>query len=56
VGLLAGLHKHHEAQEQAAQHAQAQCQQAQQYTQQQMADFKKAFGLCLQAKGYMVSY
>ena len=44
------------ASQQAAQQAEAQGAQAQQATQQQMDNFKKAFSVCLEGKGYTVKY
>jgi hypothetical protein len=56
AGLLIGHRRKREAQEQAQAQAQQQGQQAQAATQEQMTNFKKAFGVCLQAKNYMVQY
>ena len=56
AGLVAGRRKARKAQGQATQQAEAQGQQAQQATAEQMANFKKAFSVCLEAKKYMVKY
>jgi hypothetical protein len=45
-----------EAQAQAQQQAAEQAEQREQATEQEMANFKKAFSVCLEAKNYMVKY
>ena len=45
-----------EAQAQAQQQAASQAEQREETTEQQMANFKKAFSVCLEAKDYMVKY
>lgn len=54
VGVVSGRRKARAAQEQATQQAEQAGQQAQAATADQMNNFKKAFGVCLEAKGYMV--
>ena len=56
AGLLIGHRRKKEAQEQAEQQATQQAQSAQAGTAEQMTNFKKAFGVCMQAKNYMVQY
>ena len=56
AGVIRGSRKSKEQSAQAAQSAQAQGAQAQQATAQQMDNFKKAFSVCLEGKGYMVKY
>lgn len=56
AGVVAGRRKARRAQEQATQQVEASGQQAQQATAAQMDNFKKAFSVCLEAKGYMVKY
>jgi len=56
IGGLAARRRGHMAQEEATQQVQAQSQEAQQATQEQMTNFKKAFSVCLEAKKYMVKY
>jgi hypothetical protein len=56
AGLIIGRRRAQAAQAQATQQAQQQGQQSQQQIQQEMTNFKKAFSVCLQAKGYMVQY
>ena len=56
VGVVAGRRKAKAGEKQATQQAEQQGQQAQQATAQQMDNFKKAFGVCLEAKSYMVKY
>jgi hypothetical protein len=53
---VAGRRKGKAAEQQATQQAEQQGQQAQQATAQQLDNFKKAFGVCLEAKNYMVKY
>jgi hypothetical protein len=54
VGVVAGRRKAKGAQKQATAQAEQQGQQAQQATAEQLTNFKKAFGVCLEAKNYMV--
>jgi hypothetical protein len=56
VGLVGGRARGNEKQRQAEQQAQSQGQQAQQYTQAQLDNFRKAFSACLEAKDYIVKY
>jgi hypothetical protein len=56
VGVVAGRRKAKAGEKQATQQAEQQGQQAQQAIAQQMDNFKKAFGVCLEAKNYMVKY
>jgi len=56
AGLIAGRHRGRQQQQQAQQQAERQAAQAQQYPQQQITNFKKAFSVCLEAKDYMVKY
>jgi len=56
AGLIAGRRRGHAASAQATQQAEAQGQQAQAATQEQLTNFKKAFSVCLEAKKYMVKY
>jgi len=56
VGVVAGRRKAKKAGAQATQQAEAQGQQAQAATAEQLTNFKKAFGVCLEAKNYMVKY
>jgi hypothetical protein len=54
AGLIAGRRKGKEASAQAQQQAQQQSQQQARATDEQMNNFKKAFGVCLEARGYTV--
>ena len=56
AGVVHGRRKAKRAQGEATAQAEAQGQQAQQATAAQMDNFKKAFSVCLEAKGYMVKY
>jgi len=56
AGAIRGRRMGREAQAQAQQQASAQAQQREQVTTEQMANFKKAFSVCLEAKKYMVKY
>jgi hypothetical protein len=56
AGVIAGRRRGRAAQAQATQQAEQQGQQAQQATAEQLANFKKAFSVCLEAKKYMVKY
>ena len=56
VGVVAGRRRAKGAEKQATQQAEQQGQQAQQATAEQLTNFKKAFGVCLEAKNYMVKY
>jgi len=56
VGVIGGRRRGRQQQKQAQQQAEQQAAQAQQYTQQQITNFKKAFSVCLEAKDYMVKY
>ena len=56
AGAIRGRRMGREAQAQAQQQAAAQAQQREQATAEQMANFKKAFSVCLEAKNYMVKY
>jgi outer membrane protein with glycine zipper len=56
AGAVHGRRKAKRAQGQATAQAEAQGQQAQHATAAQLDNFKKAFSVCLEAKGYMVKY
>jgi hypothetical protein len=56
AGAIRGRRMGREAQAQAQQQAAAQAEQREQATEEQMANFKKAFSVCLEAKSYMVKY
>lgn len=56
AGVVAGRRKGKAAEKQATQQAEQQGQQAQQATAEQLANFKKAFSVCLEAKNYMVKF
>jgi hypothetical protein len=56
AGAVRGRRMGREAQAQAQQQAAAQAEQREQATEQEMANFKKAFSVCLEAKNYMVKY
>jgi hypothetical protein len=56
AGLLIGHRRHRMAQEQAEAEVQQSSAQAQQATAEELANFKKAFSVCLEAKDYMVKY
>jgi hypothetical protein len=56
IGVVAGRRKAKAAEQQATQQAEQQGQQAQAATAEQLTNFKKAFGVCLEAKNYMVKY
>jgi len=56
AGLLIGHRRHRMAEEQAEAQVQQSSAQAQQATAQELANFKKAFSVCLEAKNYMVKY
>jgi hypothetical protein len=54
AGLIAGRHAKRRAQKEANEQIDKQERSAQQFTQKQIDDFKKAFGVCLEARDYMV--
>ena len=56
AGLIRGSRRNRAESAQAAQHVEAQGQQIQQATAGQIDNFKKAFSVCLEGKGYMVKY
>ena len=56
AGAIRGRRQGMAAQQQAQQQASQQAQQREQATAEQMANFKKAFSVCLEAKEYMVKY
>jgi len=56
AGLIRGRRKGRAAQQQAQASVQQQSQQAQAATAEQLANFKKAFSVCLEAKSYMVKF
>jgi hypothetical protein len=56
AGLIAGRRRGRAAQQQAQASAQQQSQQVQAATAEQLANFKKAFSVCLEAKNYMVKF
>jgi len=56
AGMIRGRRKSRSAQKQATAAAEQQGQQAQAATAEQLANFKKAFSVCLEAKEYMVKF
>lgn len=56
VGVVAGRRRAKKAEAQATAQVEQQGQQAQAATAEQLTNFKKAFGVCLEAKSYMVKY
>lgn len=56
AGLVVGHRKKKQAQAQATAQVNQQGAAAQQATAEQLTNFKKAFGVCMQAKDYMVQY
>jgi hypothetical protein len=56
AGAVAGRRRARAGQAEATKQAEAQGQQAQQATAEQLQNFKKAFSVCLEAKKYMVKY
>ena len=56
AGIIRGNRKKGQQQQAAAQSAEAQGQQMQAATAEQMDNFKKAFSVCLEGKGFMVKY
>ena len=56
AGAVRGRRMGREAQAQAQQQTAEQAEQREQATEQEMANFKKAFSVCLEAKNYMVKY
>ena len=56
AAVFRGRRKGGEAQAQAQQQVSAQAEQREQATEEQMANFKNAFSVCLEAKKYMVKY
>ncbi len=56
AGLLSGRRKARRAQQQATQSVESQSQRHQAATAEQIEGFKKAFGVCLEAKKYMVRF
>lgn len=56
AGAVHGRRKGRQAQQQAQQQAAAQAEQREEATEQQLANFKNAFSVCLEAKEYMVKY
>jgi hypothetical protein len=56
AGAVRGRRMGREAQAQAQQQAAAQAEQREEATAEQLANFKKAFSVCLEAKDYMVKY
>ncbi len=56
AGVIRGNRKRRAEQEQAAQSVEQGAAQAQQANAQQVDNFKKAFSVCLEGKGYMVKY
>ncbi len=56
AGAVRGRRQGRQAQEQAQQQAAAQAEQREGATEQQLANFKNAFSVCLEAKEYMVKY
>ena len=56
IGLMRGRRKGKKQQKSAQAQVEQQSQQAAQATSEQLANFKKAFSVCLEAKSYMVKY
>ena len=56
AGAIRGRRTGRAAQAEAQQQAAAQAEQREQATEEQLANFKKAFSVCLEAKNYMVKY
>jgi len=56
AGMVRGRRQGRAAQQQAQQQAAAQAEQQEGATEQQLANFKNAFSVCLEAKEYMVKY
>ena len=56
AGVVRGRRQGRQAQEQAQQQAEAQAEQREGATEEQLANFKNAFSVCLEAKDYMVKY
>ena len=56
AGVVRGRRQGRQSQEQAKQQADAQAEQREGATEQQLANFKNAFSVCLEAKEYMVKY
>ena len=56
IGVVGGAMRGRSKEKQATEQAQAQAQQAQQATQAQLDNFKKAFSACLESKKYLVKY
>lgn len=56
AGMIRGRRRGRQQQQQAQAQVEKQSQQAQQATQEQVENFKKAFSVCLEAKGYMVKF
>jgi hypothetical protein len=56
AGAIRGRRQGKAAQQQAQQQAAAQAEQREEVTEQELANFKNAFSVCLEAKEYMVKY
>ena len=56
AGAIRGRRKGAEAQKQAQTQAEGQAQEREELTDEQLANFKKAFSVCLEAKEYMVKF
>ena len=56
AGAVRGRRKGKQAQQQAQQQAAAQAEDREEATEEQLANFKSAFSVCLEAKEYMVKY
>jgi len=56
AGLVRGRRQGAQAQQQAQAQAASQSEQREEVTEEQLANFKKAFSVCLEAKEYMVKY
>ena len=56
AGLIAGRRQKKRAQKSATEQVNQQAASAQQYTGEQLSNFKKAFAVCLEAKDYMVKF
>ncbi|UCF67815.1 MAG: hypothetical protein JSV80_00525 [Acidobacteriota bacterium] len=56
AGLISGRRRARAARRQAEEQAEQQAQKSQQWTAEQLVNFKKAFSVCLEAKDYLVKY
>jgi len=56
IGAVAGRRRGRRAEQEATQQVQAQAEEVQQVSSEQIENFKKAFSVCLEAKEYMVNF